>query len=278
MSQTRQLAAIMFADIMGYTAIMQQDEAKAMQLRDKLKSKLDEELSLHGGRLIKFSGDGALCSFSSALEAVKAATSTQLLMQQEPIVPLRIGIHQADVVFDESDVYGDGVNIASRLESMAVPGSIFVSAKVVDDIKNHTDIQTVSLGKFVLKNVAAPMEIFAVSNQGLQVPLNKKLEGKAEKYIDKASIQKIKKRFAAVLLIAAALSIAGFFIINPWMKKQHAQNELLPAIQKSVNDNFHPPTEAFDMAVEAEKYIPKDSALVKLWPVLCTKVSMETEP
>lgn len=278
MSQTRQLAAIMFADIMGYTAIMQQDEAKAMLLREKLKTKLDEELSLHGGRLIKFSGDGALCSFSSALEAVKAATSTQLLMQQEPIVPLRIGIHQADVVFDESDVYGDGVNIASRLESMAVPGSIFVSAKVVDDIKNHKDIQTVSLGKFVLKNVADPMEIFAISNQGLQVPLNKKLEGKAEKYIDKTSVKKTRKRFVFVLLVLAALAAAGFAFINPWMKKQHAQNELLPAIQKLVNDNFHPPTAAFDMAVEAEKYIPEDSALTKLWPILSTTISMETTP
>ncbi|MFT3681960.1 MAG: adenylate/guanylate cyclase domain-containing protein [Ferruginibacter sp.] len=158
MSQSRQLAAIMFADIMGYTAIMQDDEARAMQLRNKLKNKLDEELQLHGGRLIKFSGDGALCSFASALEAVKAAVAIQLLMQAAPLVPLRIGIHQADVMFDEADVYGDGVNIASRLESMAVPGSIFVSGKVVDDIKNHKDIQTVSLGKYILKNVSEPME------------------------------------------------------------------------------------------------------------------------
>lgn len=278
MPQSRQLAAIMFADIMGYTAIMQNDEAKAMQLRDKLKTKLDEELSLHGGRLIKFSGDGALCSFSSALEAVKAATATQLLMQQQPIVPLRIGIHQADVVFDDNDVYGDGVNIASRLESMAVPGSIFVSAKVVDDIKNHKDIQTVSLGKYVLKNVAEPVEVFAISNDGLQVPLNKKLEGKAEKFVDKSSIKKTKKRIAFTLLIVAALAAAGYAFINPWMKKQHAKNELLPAIQKLVNDNFHPPTEAFDMAVEAEKYIPNDSALTKLWPILSTKVLMQTEP
>ncbi|MEN9571481.1 MAG: hypothetical protein RL172_2712, partial [Bacteroidota bacterium] len=167
MVQTRQLAAIMFADIMSYTAIMQQDEARAMQLKDKLKTTLEKELQLHGGRLIKFSGDGALCSFGSALEAVKAAISAQLVMQQAPTVPLRIGIHQADVLFDESDVFGDGVNIASRLESMAVPGSIFVSGKVVDDIKNHTEIQTTSLGKYVLKNVAQPVEIFAISNAGL---------------------------------------------------------------------------------------------------------------
>ncbi len=278
MPQVRQLAAIMFADIMGYTAIMQSDEAKAMALRDKLKTKLDEELLAHGGRLIKFSGDGALCSFNSALEAVLAATAVQLLMLQEPIVPLRIGIHQADVVFDDNDVYGDGVNIASRLESMAVPGSIFVSAKVVDDIKNHKSIKTTSLGKYVLKNVAEPMEVFSISNEGLQVPLNKKLEGKAEKFVDKSVARKTKRSFVLAVIIIAALAVAGYAFINPWMKKQHAKNDLLPAIEKLVNDNFAPPTKAFDMAIEAEKYIPQDSALIKLWPALSTNVSMITTP
>ncbi|MBK8699203.1 MAG: SUMF1/EgtB/PvdO family nonheme iron enzyme [Saprospiraceae bacterium] len=278
MGQNRQLAAIMFADIVGYTAIMQEDEAIAMDLRDKLKNKLDEELSLHGGRLIKFSGDGALCSFSSAKEAVQAAIATQLLMMQEPIVPLRIGIHQADVVFDETDVYGDGVNIASRLESMAVPGSIFVSAKVVDDVKNHKDIQTTSLGKFVLKNVAEPIEIFAISNAGLQVPLNKNLEGKAEIFIDRTSAKKAKRRLLSALLIVAVLFATAYAFINPWMKKQHARNDLLPAIQKSVNDNFSPPIEAFDLALEAEKYIPKDSVLIKLWRAVSSKLSLTTAP
>ena len=194
MSHIRQLAAIMFADIKGYTALMQDDEANAMQLKDKFKNKLETELHLHGGRLIKFSGDGALCSFSSAIEAVKAAVETQLHMQEMPAVPVRIGIHQADVVFDETDVYGDGVNIASRLESMAVPGSIIVSGKIIDDVKNQKDIKTVSLGKYVLKNVKEPFEVFAISNPGLQVPLNQKLEGKAEKFVDKTSIKVNQRR------------------------------------------------------------------------------------
>lgn len=166
MSQTRHLAAIMIADIMGYTSMMQDDEAHAVQLKNKFKNKLEKELQLHGGKLIKFSGDGALCSFTSAYEAAKAAIQTQLQMLEHPQVPVRIGIHQADVVFDETDVYGDGVNIAARLESMALPASILVSGKVVDDIKNHKDIQYVSLGKYVLKNVKEPFEVFAISNQG----------------------------------------------------------------------------------------------------------------
>ena len=140
MPQTRHLAAIMFADIMGFTAIMEKDEALALQLREKMKKKLEAEVSIHGGKIIKFSGDGVLCSFGSAGESVRAALALQLSMQEEPRVPVRIGIHQADVIFEESDVHGDGVNIASRLESLAIPGSIFISAKVFDDIKNQNDI------------------------------------------------------------------------------------------------------------------------------------------
>ena len=278
MSQSRQLAAIMFADIVGYTALMQGDEELALQLRHKLKSKLEKEVNAHHGRILSFKGDGALCSFNSAFEAVKAALDTQLRMQETPIVPVRVGIHQADVVFDETDVYGDGVNIASRLESMAVPGSIFVSAKVIDDIKNHKDIQFVSLGKYVLKNVKEPFEVFAISNPGLQVPINKKLEGKAEKYVDKTSIRKTKKRILWLLLILAVLGATGYSFIKPWMKKQHAKNELLPAIQKSVNENFEVSIPVFDMAKEAERYLPGDSSLIKLLPRIATKVTMETQP
>ena len=278
MSQSRQLAAIMFADIMGYTAMMQDDEKLAIQLKDKFRRKLEAELLLHDGRLIKFSGDGALCSFNSALEAVKAAIATQLHMQEKPWVRVRIGIHQADVVFDETDVYGDGVNIASRLESMAVPGSILVSGKVVDDIKNHKEIQSVSLGKYVLKNVKEPFEVFAISNDGLQVPLHKKLEGKAEKFVDKTSVQKTRKRIALSLIVIAGLATVGYSLIKPWMKKQHAKNNLLPAIEKASNDNFLPPTEAFDMVIEAQKYLPKDSLLLKLLPTVTANLSMVTNP
>ncbi len=278
MTQTRQLAAILFADIMGYTALMQEDEVKALQFREKMKQKLETEVLIHKGKIIKWMGDGALCSFDSAIESVRAAIALQLTMQEEPKVPVRIGIHQADVIFEDSDVHGDGVNIASRLESFALPGSIFISAKVFDDIKNQKDIQTVSLGKYLLKNIKEPVEIFAISNPGLKVPVNKKLEGKGLKYASKKL--SIGKKTLLFRLISAllVLSIAGYLIIPPILKKQNARNKLLPAIQKLVNENFRPPTQAFDLALEAEKYIPKDSALIKLWPTIATTISIETEP
>ncbi len=278
MPNSRKLAAIMFADIVGYTSIMQEDEALATLLRDKLKNKLEVEVHLHKGRIIKYSGDGALCSFDSAGESVRAAFAVQLAMQEDPKVPLRIGIHQADVVFEESDVHGDGVNIASRLESLAVPGSIFISAKVYDDIKNQKDIQTVSLGKYVLKNVKEPIEIYAISNPGLQIPDSKALEGKGSRYKEHISSKDRIINISRIAIPVLVLAVLALLFIPPWMKKQNARTKLIPAIQMLTNDNFRPPTEAFDMAMEAEKYIPNDSDLIKLWPLVSTKVTIKTNP
>src|SRR4030095_10768629 len=190
MSQSRQLAAIMFADIVGYTAMMQEDESLAMKWRQKLKKKLEKEVAAHGGRILEFRGDGAMCIFISTIEGVRAAVALQLNMQSEPVIPLRIGMHTGDVIFEENNIYGDGVNIASRLESFALPGSIFISGKAYDDIKNQKDIQTISLGKFALKNVKEQVEIFAISNPGIQIPENNALEGKGEKITEKKGSEK----------------------------------------------------------------------------------------
>ncbi|HYK46631.1 MAG TPA: adenylate/guanylate cyclase domain-containing protein, partial [Parafilimonas sp.] len=181
MPSSRQLTAIMFADIAGYTSLMQEDEAMALELRNKFLQKIGEETSAHNGRILDIKGDGALCSFASTIEAVKAAISLQLEMQADPVVPLRIGMHAGDVIMEATNIYGDGVNIASRVESFAVPGSIFISGKVYDDVKNQKDIQAISLGKYMLKNVRDEMELFAISNPGIKIPDKNKLQGKGEK-------------------------------------------------------------------------------------------------
>jgi TolB-like protein/tetratricopeptide (TPR) repeat protein len=180
----------MFADIAGYTAMMQEDESIAMQQRSKLRSKLEEETAKHFGRMLEFRGDGALCSFTSTIEAVRAAMSLQLSMLSAPVVPLRIGLHSGDVVVDGDNIYGDGVNIASRIESFAIPGSILISGKLYDDIKNQKDIQTVPLGSYRLKNVKELVEIFAISNNGLKVPDKNKLQGKGAGLTEKKSSEK----------------------------------------------------------------------------------------
>ena len=155
-----------------------------------MQKKLEQEVALHHGRILELKGDGALCSFSSTIEGVRAALALQLEMQNKPNVPLRIGMHTGDVVFDGNNIYGDGVNIASRMESFAMPGSIYISGRVYDDIKNQKDIQTVSLGKYLLKNVKEQVEIFAISNPGIVIPDTNHPEGKGEKINGNKSIEK----------------------------------------------------------------------------------------
>ena len=170
MEATRQLAAIMFTDMEGYTALMQKNEQAAIERRIRHREVFEKTMASHGGKIIQYYGDGTLSIFSSAIHAVNASMEMQSLFRIEPQVPLRIGIHIGDISMDESGVYGDGVNIASRIESSAVAGSVFISDKVFDEIKNQPKINTLSMGLFELKNVLRPVEIFAIINEGLAVP------------------------------------------------------------------------------------------------------------
>src|SRR5580765_4682250 len=209
----RQLTAIMFADIMGYTAMMQENEVHAMRSREKFKKSLDREIMAHHGSIIQYSGDGALCSFNSAIDAVRSAIAIQKEMRDDPRVPLRICLHSGDVRVDEKNIYGDGVNIASRIESFAVAGGIFVSAKVYDEIKNQNNIEAISLGRFELKNVKQPVEIYAISNGGLMVPSKENLEGKGKKISEISSDSPKNSRRAIIFsfLIAVVVLAAGYY-------------------------------------------------------------------
>lgn len=199
---TRQLSAIMFADIQGYTALMQENEEKARTIQLKFQRTLKTVCKNHQGHIAEIKGDGALCIFSSDIEAVRAAIVIQKEMIAEPKVPLRIGIHSGDILFDGNDIYGNGVNVASRIESFAIAGSILISAVVFDEIKNQKDIETVSLGKYFLKSVREPINIYAISNQGLDIPEKNKLEGKGIPVsVKKRSLQR------SVLFLAIIITV-----------------------------------------------------------------------
>ena len=179
MPYARRLAAIMFTDIQGYTALMQQNEKKAIQIRNKHRRVFKTITEKHKGKILQYYGDGTLSVFDSAIDAVKCGIEMQLDFQLDPIVPVRIGIHTGDIIFNEEEIIGDGVNVASRIESLAVPGSVFISEKVYDEIKNQESIKTSILKKFKLKNVDKPMEVHAISNKGLVVPKAMDLKGNA---------------------------------------------------------------------------------------------------
>src|SRR6186997_729439 len=176
----RQLAAILFADMTGYTALMQDNEHLARQKRKRFREVLEAAVAKDDGKILQNYGDGSLSIFNSAINSVNCAISIQQQLQLEPKVELRIGIHTGDVVMEDESIFGDGVNLASRIESMAVPGGIFISEKVYDEIKNHENIKTRDLGYVELKNVKQPVHIFAIANSGVTVPRRDELRGKTK--------------------------------------------------------------------------------------------------
>ena len=182
----RQLAAIMFTDIVGYTALMQQNETLARQQRDANKQIFESSLTKHQGKLLQYYGDGSLSIFNSAANAVKAAIEMQTRCRQQK-VDLRIGIHSGDVMFDDTGVYGDSVNVASRIESLAVPGSVFISEKLFDEIRNQ-NIDARPLGFFELKNVKQPIQVFAINVEGVVVPTRDDVKGKVKQTLNSIAV------------------------------------------------------------------------------------------
>ena len=174
----RLLAAVMFTDIVGYTAMMQENETAAAAVRQRHRDVFEGEHHRHEGEVLQYYGDGTLSIFTSAVEAVKCAISMQQAFQEGTKVPLRIGIHLGDIVIDKNDVYGDGVNLASRIESLGVPGCILISEKLNFAIKSQNFIFTQSVGYFDFKNIKDPVEVFAITNSGIKVPARSEMKGK----------------------------------------------------------------------------------------------------
>lgn len=169
-NRIRMLASVMFTDMVGYTSLMQDDEQRAKLLLDRYRKVLEEKVFEHLGKVIHYFGDGALVIFGSVIESVLCAKEIQSELLKKPKVNLRIGIHSGEIVYDDEGVYGDTVNIASRIESLSKGGSVLFSSKVNDELKNQTEFKTRSLGLFELKNVKYPIEIFALQSNDIIVP------------------------------------------------------------------------------------------------------------
>lgn len=200
----------MFTDIVGYTALMAKNEKRAFEI-------LKQNLLIHAsainefhGTLVKELGDGILASFPTVSDALNAAISIQKQCNETGEFKVRIGIHQGEVVFEKEDIFGDAVNVASRIQTLGTPGSVLFSDKVADEIKNKAEFKVIKLGRFELKNVAEPIEVFALGNDGIPVPKRSEIQGKL-----------MRPRLAVSISIILVLILAGYVALN--------YEELLPA-------------------------------------------------
>jgi predicted ATPase/class 3 adenylate cyclase len=179
-SLDRRLVAVMFTDMAGYTALMQTDERLALDKRDRYVRALERHHAACGGTIVQRLGDGSMSMFPSSLAAVQAAVAMQRELSAEGVW-VRIGVHVGEVIVEPERLTGEAVNIAARIESFAVAGGVMLSDSAYDQIKNRSDVDAVPVGRFSLKNVGRPLELFAVSADGVVVPDAAALEGKGER-------------------------------------------------------------------------------------------------
>lgn len=230
MTQARQLAAIMFTDIVGYTAMMQANEQKAVAVIKHYNSSLEKLVTQYNGQVLNYYGDGSLCIFPNATDAANCALDLQKELKDDPGVPLRIGLHIGEVFFENEKALGDGVNVASRVQSLGQENTILVSGEFYDKIKNNLSFSTVSLGRFDFKNVVTSLEIYAVSNEGLFIPQRSKMEGKLKKTSGKKGI--IIATSLIILFCAAGFLIYKRFLIG---KANDQSIAVLPFVDMSAD-------------------------------------------
>ena len=173
----RQLAAILFTDIVGYTAMMQKSERLAVASVKRHQKVLEHHAKIHDGKVLHYYGDGSLSIFQSVIKAVRCAMQMQIEFRNEPKLPLRIGIHIGEVLLEDGKVFGDGVNVASRIESLGTAGAVLFSKEVYRKIRNHPEFKTTSLGWFDFKNVDEAMEVFAISMKSFRFPKGARWKG-----------------------------------------------------------------------------------------------------
>jgi adenylate cyclase len=178
----RRLAAVLAADVAGYSRLMGLDEEGTLaRLKAVRKALVDPTIATHRGRIVKTTGDGMLVEFASAVDAVRCAIEVQhgmtahsLDVPQEKRIEFRIGIHVGDIIIDDNDIFGDGVNIAARLEGIAEPGGICISDDAYRQIRDRVDAAFDDKGETALKNIARPVRVFALA--GAKPPATKVID------------------------------------------------------------------------------------------------------
>lgn len=237
MNEDRHLASIMFTDIVGYSSLMSRDESKAMDVLHQNRNIQKTLIESHHGKWLKEIGDGVLAMFPSAYDSVKCAIAIQLKIKKEAKYKVRIGIHLGDITFENDDVFGDGVNIASRIESISNPGGILVSEAIYKTIRSREHFLVSDLGEIALKNIAFPVRIYALTGDGLPAP--PLLENNAFKDA-KTSKRKRKPIYLSILIVLFLLVV---YSLNQLYNQKPALTErkslaVLPFANLSSNSDY----------------------------------------
>jgi TolB-like protein/tetratricopeptide (TPR) repeat protein len=209
------LAVIMFTDIAGYTAMMGENEDKALQILRKNRDIQKTSISKHGGVWLKEMGDGILARFDSVLNAILCAQEVQKQIYETNEFKVRIGIHLGDITIENEDVFGDGVNIASRLQSIADPGGIYVSESVIRAIRARDEIKYIMVGTVGLKNVSYPVQVYAIQGEGISVLSHQKIKELSSSQSGKANKYRRITFLIAVIIIAISGWLIREFILLP---------------------------------------------------------------
>ena len=208
---TRRLAAILAADVVDYSRRMHEDEAGTVAAWQAARQDaIDPTLEVHNGRVVKRTGDGFLAEFTTVEEAVRCAVAIQEALKANPL-DFRMGLNLGDITDDGDDIHGDGVNIAARLEGLAEPGGILISASVYDQVHNKLDLGYQDLGEQQVKNIATPVQAYRIDTSATPVP-------------PPPTVEPVRSRGPVLAsLVAIAVLGAGVLIWQPWTSTEKAQ-------------------------------------------------------
>jgi adenylate cyclase len=230
MTEKRHLLAIMFTDIVGYTAMMGESEPEALDALKRSRELHHRFIRQFRGEYLQEIGDGTLASFESAVDAVGCALGIQRSIQGDPKLNLRIGIHLGDVISRDGDIIGDAVNVASRIEPLAATGGICVSGNVYESIRNKPGIEGVFVGAKSLKNVSEPVRVYGLTGDGL--PTVEQTQKAARKAHSVGPSSRTKLAVAAVILAAVAGLWSFAFQRRPSPKPPSETNMAFPLPDK----------------------------------------------